>query len=131
MLCEKCSNIVLRPHPYDEKYLSYHLYDTFQLLHLSAQTCHMCRHVGCKFDLYRARGAESALDSSGPICVIYSLLESEQCGERPFAFDLSKFEVCCLDPAYDPYLHFFLVEELVAIDETCFGMWADSIDILG
>jgi hypothetical protein len=74
-----------------------------------------------KFKIYRGPG----VDTLGPIYIIYSLRESEQYDKRPFAFDLSKFEVCCLDSADDPYLHYTLAEKLVVIDETSFGMCAD------
>jgi hypothetical protein len=120
MLCEKCSNIVLRPHSRSDKHLWYHLYDTLRLLRLSAQTCHLCRHVVRNF--YRKRRGLSKLDSSGPIYIIYSLPHSEQDGERPFALDPQNFKVCCLHSKRTRYLRYEMDVELFAVDETCFGM---------
>ena len=118
MLCEKCSNIVLRPHPSDDEYLSYQLHDTFRLLRLSAQTCHLCRHVCRKLD---SAVAESEYEL-GPIYIIYWLPVSERYGDRPFAFDFMEFQVCLPRPECNKYCQFDSVEKLVAIDETCFGM---------
>jgi hypothetical protein len=76
-----------------------------------------------KLPLFPDSAAESFFDSSGPIYLTYSLPESEQYDEKPFAFDLSKFKVCSLD-APDG-VSSTMSEELTAIDETCFGLWPD------
>lgn len=82
----------------------------------------MCR----KFNLTPDSAAESEFDSSGPIYLIYSLPKSKRHGEMPSELDLGKFCVCCLGPDCDRDLQCNIPRYLVAMDETCFGMWADS-----
>ena len=116
MLCEKCSNIVLRPDPRNDDWLLYQLHDTLRLLRLSAQSCHLCRHICYKFDLDNADWA-LRFDDASPICITYKLPKFEHEGEGPFKFDLSLFGVYTLNSLGNP-----CGDKLIALDETCFGM---------
>ena len=77
MLCEKCSNISLRPVPNEPDFLKYAHYETIGLVRISARDCHLCRvlhrricnaHTG--YLRNEVAFTDEELDAKGPVNIL-------------------------------------------------------------